>query len=395
MIALRGGHVCDPGLGWDGPGDLYIRSGRIEALAPAGAAPPPGEWEVRDCAGALVVPGPIDTLCRVRLQPDPWLEGLEGVAAAAAAGGYTAILAYTGSAEAAVIAALARAELAVRLHPVAALTAGGRLADLGLLADAGAVAFSDWPEPVPDGALLRRALEYAAHLDRAVIVQAEDAGLARGGVMHEGALSFALGLRGVPAAAETAAVARDAALQRAFGGRLHFAALSAADSLPLLAGATAGVSACHLCLTEAAVSGYNTAAKLRPPLRAERDRAALLAAARAGRLLLASGHDPAPPEEKSCEYDYASFGGRLLDATLPAALGILEPAAFVRAACRGPAAAFGLPGGSLQRGAPADVAVFARDGGGPAGAGSPLAGVARPVRPVLTVLGGRVAVCTS
>jgi len=281
------------------------------------------------------------------------------LARAAARGGYTALLAFTGSADPAALAALLGRDLPVRLHPVAALTVGGRLADLGLLADAGAVAFSDWPEPVADARLMRSALEYAAGLGLPVIVRPEDPELGRGGVMHEGARSFGMGLRGIPAVAEAVAVARDALLQQAFGGRLHFAAISAAASIPLLGNATASVTAHHLLLTEAAVAGYNTAAKLRPPLRTEQDRAALLAAARDGRLLLASGHHPSPPEEKDREYDYASFGAETIGSALAVALEVLGPPAFVRATASGPRAAFGLPAGTLSPGSPADVSVFA------------------------------------
>jgi dihydroorotase len=398
LIALVGGRVCDPALGLDGPADVYLRGGRVEAVLPAGSAPPPGDWRVYDCGGRLVVPGPIDTLCHVDLGADPWREDLRTTAAAAAAGGYTAILAFTGSADPAAIAAVRGMELPVRLYPVAALTREGRLAELGLLAEAGAVAFSDWPQAVRDASVVRRALEYAGWLGRTVAVHPEDPDLARGGVMHEGVLSFALGLRGIPAAAEVVAVQRDAALQRAFGGRLHFTALSAADALPHLGGASAAVTAHHLALTEEAVRGYDTAAKLSPPLRSERDRQALLAAVEAGRLCLASGHRAVPPEEKACEYDYASFGAVALETALPLALELLQPRAFVQACAAGPAAAFGLPGGTLAPGAPADVAVFE-----PSEAwevrpealrarsrATPLAGRRLHWRVALTVVGGQV-----
>lgn len=398
MIALRGGRLCDPGAGWDGPADVYLAGGLVAAVLPAGAPAPDGCWQAVPCDGLLLVPGPVDALCRVSLQPDPWREDVRSAAAAAAAGGYTAVLAYTGSADPAQIAALAAMSgLPVRLHPVAALTRAGALADLGLLADAGAVAFSDWPEPPPDAGLMRRALEYAAWVGRPVVAHPEDPGLARGGVMHEGTVSFALGLRGVPAAAETVAVARDAALQRAFGGRLHFAALSCGDSLPLLSGATAAVTAHHLGLTEDAVRGYDAAAKLRPPLRTDEDRRALLAAALEGRLLLASGHDPHLPADKDREYDYAAAGASALETALPLALGLLGPQAFVHAASRLPAAVFGLAGGTLAPGRPADLAAFAPDEEWPVdpagfasrGRASPLAGRVLRGRPAFTCVDGR------
>ena len=398
MIALLGGRLCDPALGWDGPADVYLAPDGVRAVQAPGDPAPAGRWSAVPCAGLLVVPGPIDSLCRCDVRPDPWREDVRSLCAAAAAGGYTALLGFTGCAEPGEVAALRALELPVRLHPVAALSREGALADLGLLRDAGAAAWSDWPAPAPDTALLRQALEYAGFLGRPVVVPAEEPALARGGVMAEGALSFALGLRGVPEAAETLGVRAGAALQRAFGGRLHFAALSSAAAVPLLGRATASVTAHHLALTEEAVRGYRTAAKLSPPLRTAADRAALLQAAAAGRLLLGSGHEPALPAEKDCEYDYAAFGASAVETTLPLALCLLGPQAFVRAASLGPARAFGLPGGTLRPGGPADAAVFAPEPWTvePAalrsrGRCTPLQGRTVQSRPVLTCVGGRVA----
>lgn len=398
MIALRGGRLCDPGLGWDGPADVYLSSEGVRAVLQPGQSPPAGRWTAVPCEGLLVVPGPIDTLCRCDPRADPWREDVRSLCAAAAAGGYTALLGYTAAAEPAEIAALRGLDLPVRLHPVAALSCDGALADLGLLRDAGAAAWSDWPGPAPGPALLRRALEYGGWLGAPVVVPAEDPDLAAGGGMAEGALSFSLGLHGVPEVAETLGVQAAAALRRACGGRLHFAALSAGSSLALLSGATAGVTAHHLALTEEAVAGYRTAAKLSPPLRTESDRRALLAAAVAGRVVLGSGHLPALPAEKDCEYDYAAFGASAVETALPLALSLLGPTAFARAAALGPARLFGLPGGSLAPGAPADAAVFALDEPwtvDPAamrsrGRSTPLAGWRLGPRPVLTCVGGRV-----
>ncbi len=394
MIALLGGHLCDPAQGWDGPADLYIAQGRVAAVQRVGEPAPAGSWETFDCTGLLVVPGLIDTLCRVHLRDEPWREDLETLARAAAAGGYTAVLGYTGSVEP---EALAAASGTVRVYPVPALTVDGRLAELGLLADAGAVAFD--ATGTEDGRLMRLALEYTHALGRPIVVHPQDPGLARGGVMHEGVRSFAMGLRGIPAVAEVVAVQRDATLQRAFGGRLHFAALSAGEALPHLGGATASVTAHHLLLTEDAVEGYSTAAKLLPPLRADADRGALVGAAQEGRLFLASGHDPVPPEDKACEYDYAAFGATAVETAAAVGLQVLGPWALVQAASAGPAAAFGLPGGTLAAGAAADVAVFDPaaewnvDPGAlrSRGRSTPLAGRRLRGRVELTLVGGRVA----
>lgn len=399
MIALLGGRLCDPGLGWDGPADVYLAADGVRAVRAPGDPAPPGRWTELPCSGLLVVPGPIDTLCRCDLRADPWREDMHSLAAAAAAGGYTGLLGFTGCAEPGGIAALRALPLPVRLHPVAALSRNGVLADLGLLRDAGAVAWSDWPAPAPEPDLLRQALEYAGFLGGPVVVSAEEPTLARGGVMAEGALSFALGLRGVPEAAEMLGVQAGAAVARAFGGALHFAALSCGRAVAQLGRATASVTAHHLALTEEAVRGYQTAAKLRPPLRTAADRAALLEAAAAGRLLLGSGHEPALPAEKDCEYDYAAFGASAVETALPLALSLLGAPAFVRATALGPARAFGLPGGSLRPGAPADAAVFAPHAPWTVepvalrsrGRCTPLRGRSVPARPVLTCVGGRIA----
>lgn len=531
-MALRGGWLSDPVQGWDGPADLYLADGRVAAVQPAGAPPPPGAWEERDCTGLLVLPGPIDTFCHLGREGDPWAEDPWTLALAAAAGGWTAVVAYTGSADPAAVARWRSLDLPVRLYPVAAATDGARLAEMGLLRAAGAVAVSDPPDRLRDARLMRRVLEYAGGSGLPVVVRPEDPDLARGGVMHEGARSFALGLRGIPAAAEEVAVCRDLALQRAFGGRLHFAALSSAGALRRLqdacgaagaegaaaadagagapgaartaasapapgtadpvgngaaappparptatgapadrerhpgrgrpgeagaaaalragvggpagpgasdrgdgageapgrreaaadgawrspgtatgrgsddaalpapgTGVTAGVTAEHLLLTDADVRPWDASTKLAPPLRGEADRRALLWALRQGWLMLASGHRPCPPERKACEYDYAEFGASALETALAVGLELLRPAALARACSSAPAAAFGLPGGTLCPGAPADLAVFdpraewvvephaLRS----AGRSTPLAGRRMRGRAVLTVVGGRLA----
>lgn len=399
MIALVGGTVCDPSQGLNAPSDLYLgEDGRVAAVLPCGAVPPAGRWLRRDCAGLLVLPGPVDSLCLLPPAAEAWREDAASLAAAAAAAGYTSVLVHTGSADPAAVAAVAALDLPVRLLPVAALTSGGHLADLGRLAAAGAVACSDWPAPLADAGLMARALRSAGALGLPLIVHPEDPALAAGGVMHEGALSFAMGLRGVPAVAETVAVCRDAVLQRALGGRLHFAALSTAESLPHLGAGSGAVTAHHLLLTERAVRGYRTEAKLSPPLRGEADRLALLEAVRSGRLSLASGHRPVPPEAKACEYDYAEFGASALETALPAALGVLGAEALAIAASALPARTFGLPGGTLRPGAPADVAVFdpraewevCPEALLSRGRSTPLAGRRLRGRAVLTVVGGRI-----
>ncbi len=358
MIALVGGRLVDPVLGWDGPADVYLPRGGAPVVRPCGGPGPAGDWQRRDCRGLLVLPGLIDALCHLELDPDPWREDPQTLARAGVAGGYTALVAFTRSPDPRRIAALGEAGLPLRLHAVGALSQDGRLAELGLLARAGAVAYSDWPERSGSPRLVLDGLRYAASLGRAVCVRPELADLSPGGVAHESALSFALGLRGIPAVAEAAAVARDALLQTAAGGHLHFTALSAASSLEHLGQASAGVTAHHLLLDEAAVAGYDSRARLEPPLRGAEDREALLAGIRGGRLVLASGHRPCPEEEKACEYDYATPGASALETTLAVGLDLLGAEGLVRAAAVGPARALGLPGGTLGPGGLPDASVW-------------------------------------
>jgi dihydroorotase len=259
----------------------------------------------------------------------------------------------------------------VRILPAAALTKGldgAHMTEIGLMADAGAVMFSNGDRALADARLMRRALSYATAFSALVSHRPQDPYLAEGGVMHEGELAARLGLSGIPAAAETIMVERDLALAELTGGKLLLDMLSSAQSLPALERAKhkgvtafASVNAHHLVLNENDVDGYRTFAKLSPPLRGEDDRAALVNAIADGLIdVIVSGHDPQPAEEKRLPFEEAAFGAVGLETLLPAALslhhqsGIALPKLFRALALR-PAEILNRPQGRLVKGAPADL----------------------------------------
>jgi dihydroorotase len=261
-----------------------------------------------------------------------------------------------------------------RVYPIGAVSMGlqgEHLAEIGEMREAGIVAVSDDGMPVNDSALMRRALEYSSMFDLPVIAHEEDCGLACGGVMNEGAVSFRLGLKGMPAAAEEVMVARDIALVERTGGRLHVAHVSAAGSihsireakargLPISAEATPH----HFTLTEEAVASYDTNAKMNPPLRAAADVEALVDALRDGTIeVIASDHAPHHRDEKEVEFEQAANGIIGLETTLPLCLRLIRDAGIsietvVAALTTNPARVLGIPCGRLTPGGLADIAVI-------------------------------------
>jgi dihydroorotase len=240
--------------------------------------------------------------------------------------------------------------------------------------DAGIVAVSDDGMPVMDAELMRRALECAKMFDIPVIDHAEDKTLAAGGVMHEGAVSLRLGLRGVPAAAEDVMVARDVALAGLATGHLHLAHISSTGALETVRQArasgihvTAEVSPHHLRLTDEAVEGYNTNAKMNPPLRTEEDRQALRAALADGTIdVVATDHAPHHKDEKDVEFDQAAHGVVGLETLLPLTLqlvhdGLLDLPTAIAKITSEPARILRLSAGRLEVGVPADLVVIDPD----------------------------------
>jgi dihydroorotase len=271
----------------------------------------------------------------------------------------------------------ARAEGAVRVYPIGAITRGQKgeeLAEYGDLKEAGCVAFSDDGKPVASARVMRRALEYAKAFDLAIIDHCEEPTLAESTCMNEGPVSTVLGLRGQPAAGEAIMVERDVLLAELVGGRVHVAHLSAAASVDAVrrgkargVRVTAEATPHHMFLTDEAVraTGYDTNTKMNPPLRAEADREAVLAGLRDGTIdCIATDHAPHTVDDKKVEYDHAANGVVGLETAVALCLdrlvgaGILELPYLVALLSANPARVLGLPGGTLAPGSPADLTLL-------------------------------------
>jgi dihydroorotase len=379
-LFLKGGRVVDPSTGTDQVLDLLLSDGRVAAMGPDLEAPEGAR--LVECAGKVVTPGLIDVHVHLREPGGEHKETIASGARAAAAGGFTAVCAMPNTdpvidspATVGFVAAAGRDAGAARVYPVGALSLGQkgeRLTEIGELVQAGAVAITDDGLPVMDSGLMRRALEYASGFDIPVADHAEDLGLSRGGVMNEGVVSARLGLRGKPNASEDVHTLRDLLVAELTGGHIHLQHVSTRASVDAIRQAkargvrvTAEATPHHLLLTEEAVDGYRTEAKMNPPLRAEEDRKAVIAGFLDGTLdILATDHAPHHYEEKEQAFDDAPFGIVGLETAVGLILthfvgkGEMELATFVeRASCQ-PARAFHLPGGTLAKESPADVTVL-------------------------------------
>jgi dihydroorotase len=379
-LLLAGGRVVDPVQGIDARLDVRLAGGRVAEIG-QGLVPAPDE-RVLDCAGKVVAPGLIDAHVHLR---EPGREDEETIASgtlAALAGGFTAVLAMPNTdpvtdSQAAVGFILAQAARArhARVYPIAAATRGSlgkEMSEIGDLVAAGAVAVSDDGKPIAEAGLMRRVLEYSKIFDIPVVQHCEEPSLATDGVMHEGAVSSRLGLKGIPAAAEEVMLARDLILAELTGARYHVAHLSTARGAEMVAEAkrrgarvTAEVTPHHLLLTHESVQGYDTQAKMNPPLRSAGDVRALRAALASGTVdVVATDHAPHHYDEKEREFDYAPFG--ILG--LETAFGLLHTelvlgeglplVTLVERMSAAPARIFHLPGGTLAPGTVADVAVL-------------------------------------
>ena len=379
-VLLRGGRILDPSQGIDERGDVLLRDGLIETHGRSLGAP--DDAEVIDCDGAIIAPGFIDVHCHLR---EPGREDVETIATgarAAAAGGFTAVCAMPNTEpvtdnQAAVGFILRQAMRAgaARVYPIGAISLGQRgeqMAEFGEMVGAGAVAVSDDGKPVASAHLMRTALEYAQSFGIPVIDHCEEPTLAAGGAMNEGIVSARLGVKGIPAEAEEVMVARDILLARLTGGHVHLAHMSTRGSVELIrwgkaqgVSVTAEVTPHHLTLTENACEGYDTHAKMNPPLRTADDLAALREGVRDGTIdVIATDHAPHHYDAKEREFADAPFGIVGLETALGVLLtdlvhtGIIDlPVLVDRLACA-PARLFHLPGGSLARGSPAHVTVF-------------------------------------
>ena len=381
-LLLRGGRVIDPTQSMDAAGDVLVADGKIESLGGAIDVGARDDVEVIDCGGLVVAPGFIDVHCHLR---EPGREDVETIATgarAAAVGGFTAVCAMPNTQpvtdnQAAVGFVLRQGQMAnaARVHPIGAISLGQEgkaLAEFGEMVGAGAVAVSDDGRPVASAHLMRTALEYARTFGIPVADHCEEPTLAAGGAMNEGLVSARLGLKGIPAEAEEIMVIRDILLARRTGGHVHLCHMSTKGSVELIRwgkerGINVTAEACphHLSLTENEVNGYNTNAKMNPPLRTEADVEAIREAVRDGTIdLVATDHAPHHYDEKEREFADAPNGIVGLETALAVVMkwlvkpGIIDLATLIDRMSVSPARIFNLPGGSLQRGAVADVTVF-------------------------------------
>ena len=421
-MLLKGGRVIDPARKIDAVLDVLIADGTVVEV---GAKVSPRGAEVHDMKGLLVCPGFIDLHTHLR---EPGREDKETIATgtrSAAAGGFTAVCAMPNTDPVNDSAGItrsilekARSEGAVRVYPIGAITRGSRgeeLAEYGDLRAAGCVAVSDDGKPVASARVMRRALEYAKAFDLTVIDHCEEPSLSERAVMNEGPVSTWLGLRGAPAAGEAIMVERDVMLAELTGGKVHIAHTSAAASVDAVrrgkargVRVTAEATPHHLLLVDQLVrdSEYDTATKMNPPLRSERDRQALLEGLRDGTIdCIATDHAPHTVDDKKVEYDQAAFGIVGLETAVALCLDrlvgerILDLTQLVALLSTHPARVLGLPGGTLAPGSPADVTVLdpaRKRAVEPArfeskGRNTPFGGWILKGWPVLTIVDGRVA----
>jgi dihydroorotase len=419
-LVLRGGRIVDPSQHLDVTGDVIVIDGKIAHAGPRGGVPDGAE--IIDCTDAIVSPGFIDVHCHLR---EPGREDVETIATgarAAAAGGFTAVCAMPNTdpvtdnqAAVGFVVRQGQKANAARVYPIGAISVrqeGHALAEVGEMVGAGAVAISDDGRPVASAQLMRTALEYSRTFTIPVVDHCEEPTLAFGGAMNEGIVSARLGLRGVPSEAEEIMVIRDILLSRRTGGHIHIAHASTKGSVELIRwgkdrgiAVTAEVCPHHLSLTENAVEGYETNAKMNPPLRTAEDVAVLGQAVRDGTIdVIATDHAPHHYDEKEREFADAPNGivgfETALAVVVTALVGpkIVDFTTLVERMSVAPARIFHLPGGSLARGRPADITVFdpAREWVvDPAqflskGRNTPYAGRKLRGRAICTVVGGRI-----
>ncbi len=379
-IVLTGGRVVDPSQRIDEVRDVFLAEGRVVGTGPGLGRP--DDAEVLDVSGKVVTPGLIDVHVHLREPGQEHKETIATGARAAAAGGFTSIVAMPNTdpvidspaSVGYVLAAGLRAG-AARVYPTGAISVGlkgERLAEIGEMVEAGAVAVTDDGNPVMDSGLMRLALEYARGFDIPVADHPEDLGLSRGGHMNEGLVSSRLGVGGKPNASEDVHIVRDLLVAEFTGGHIHLQHVSTAFGVEMIRRArergvrvTAEASPHHLLLTDEAVEGYRTEAKMNPPLRSAADRAAVMEGLRDGTLdVVATDHAPHHYDEKEQAFDDAPNGIVGLETAVGLMLthvvgkGILDlPTLVERMSCQ-PARAFNLPGGTLEAGSPADVTVL-------------------------------------
>jgi len=325
-LLIQGGWVIDPSQGMDEIRSLLITDGKVSWLGSEKEIPPHPDYDTLDAKGLVVCPGFIDLHCHLR---EPGFEDKETIATgtqAAARGGFTTICCMPNTNPPLdnktvidYVKSKAASEAVVRVLPIGCISKGRQgeeLAEMAEMASAGVVAFSDDGEPIANSRLMRQAMDSSRAFGLPIIDHCEDKALTEGGQMNEGKLSSRLGLRGMPSIAEEIIIARDLALAQLTGAHLHIAHVTAEGSVDLIwhakekgIGVTAEVTPHHLTLTEDMVIGYDTNAKVNPPLRTERDVQALIQGLKENVIdIIATDHAPHTEADKKCAFTLAPFG---------------------------------------------------------------------------------------
>jgi dihydroorotase len=419
---IKGGTLVDPVEGSVKGRDIIVERGRIKWILPPGEFREGGDRvEVIEASGRTIVPGLIDMHVHLREPGHEYKETIETGSRAGVAGGFTGLACMPNTEPVNDAAAVTRYILRrarevnlLKVYPIAAITKGQRgkvLTEFGDLRRAGAVGLSDDGFPVSSSEVMRRALEYAEYHGMVVISHCEDLDLSAGGVMHEGDVSVRIGLPGMPAASEEIMIQRDISLARLTGCPVHIAHVSTAGSVELIRRGkeegipvTAETAPHYFTLDHRAVIGYNTNAKMNPPLRGPEDVEAIRQGLSEDILdVIATDHAPHSTLEKDLEFDRAAFGVIGLETALPLTLalvreGVLTLQAAVRKLSSNPAGILGLKRGHLTEGAPADLAlidteveyVLEADDLHSKSKNSPFIGRSLKGRNILTMIGGRI-----
>lgn len=383
-LAFINARLIDPATGLDTEGALLVENGRIADFGPRLFADGKPDCETINCSGQVLAPGLVDMRVFTGEPGSEHRETLQSASEAAAAGGVTSMAVMPNTDpiidEPSLVDFILRRAAAtakVRVVPTAALTrrlAGETMTEIGLLMEAGARAFTDGDKTVANARVLRRALSYAATFDALVIGHAEDPELSAGTSLSEGEFAMRLGVPAAPAIAETLIVERDIRLVELTGARYHFGQISCRASLDAVAAAkaralpvTCAVSAHHLALNELDVGSYLTFRKVKPPLRTEADRSALVEGVAEGIIdVIVSSHDPQAADTKRQPFSQAAFGTVGLETLLPVALALYHDdraslAAALKTVTASPAAILGLDAGQIRKGAPADLTLIDPD----------------------------------
>ncbi len=416
---IKGGTIIDPANGIEQAGDIHIREGLIADVCLNGSRET--DEEVIDATGLWVLPGLIDMHVHLREPGFEYKEDIASGSRAAAAGGITTVVCMPNTnpvndnpSVTRYIVEKARHKALIRVLPAGAITRGlqgTELSEMGLMKAAGIVAVTDDGKTVADAGVMRRGMEYAATFELPVISHCQDKSLGAAGVMNEGSLSSRLGLAGIPSLAEDIVISRDTLLAKYTGLPIHITHVSTSSGLEIIRQAkdsgvrvSSDVTPHHLLLTEERVRGYDTNAKMYPPLRGEEDRLALIEGIRSGIVdCIATDHAPHARDEKDLDFDLAPFGVIGLQTLLPAIYRLhreydISFSRLLSCVTINPARILGIEGGSLSPGVRADITlfdpaaswVFTRESVLSKSENSPFLGSEMHGKVVLTIVEGRI-----